>query len=467
MAADLARIHEIVGRWAASAPDREALAFGDRRWTWAQVDDRVRRAAGALRAAGVGPGHRFAVLDKNHPACVELSLAASAIGAVNAVVNFRLSPEELVYVLNDCEAMLVVVGAEFTALLDGLRDRLPNVQRVVVLGGDADEYEALLAAAEPAGTPFDSAPDDCCVQLYTSGTTGYPKGAMLTQRSMTAHTVAVGPAYGMDEGTVNIVAMPLFHVGGTSWALGSMYAGGRTVIVREMVPSAILDLVESEAATHAFFVPAVVQMLIADPDRARAALGSLQVLGYGGSPMPAPLMERTLDTVPTPLYSVYGMTEMSGVFCVLGPDEHRDPERKHLRASAGRPLPMTTVRVVDPATGKDVEARAGRRVLGPVRPGDGRLLQQPGSDRRGVRRRLAAHRRRGPDRCRGLPVPRGSGQRPDHLRRGEHLSRGGRASARPAPGRRGGRRHRRTAREVGRDGQGRRRACRRGHPRRG
>jgi acyl-CoA synthetase (AMP-forming)/AMP-acid ligase II len=355
MAADLARIHEIVGRWAARAPDREALAFGDRRWTWAQVDDRVRRAAGALRAAGVGPGHRFAVLDKNHPACVELSLAASAIGAVNAVVNFRLSPEELVYVLNDCEAMLVVVGAEFTALLDGLRDRLPNVQRVVVLGGDADEYEALLAAAEPTGTPFDSTPDDCCVQLYTSGTTGYPKGAMLTQRSMTAHTVAVGPAYGMDEGTVNIVAMPLFHVGGTSWALGSMYAGGRTVIVREMVPSAMLDLVESEAATHAFFVPAVVQMLIADPDRARAALGSLQVLGYGGSPMPAPLMERTLDTVPTPLYSVYGMTEMSGVFCVLGPDEHRNPERKHLRASAGRPLPMTMVRVVDPATGKDVE----------------------------------------------------------------------------------------------------------------
>src|SRR3954454_6380152 len=121
-----------------------------------------------------------------------------------------------------------------------------------------------------------------------------------------------------------------------------------------MVPAAVLDLIEARGATHAFFVPAVIQMLIADPERARKALGSLQVLGYGGAPMPAPLMERTLAVLPTPLYSVYGMTEMSGVFCVLGPDEHRDLERKHLRASAGRPLPGSVVRVVDAATGEDV-----------------------------------------------------------------------------------------------------------------
>jgi acyl-CoA synthetase (AMP-forming)/AMP-acid ligase II len=349
------RIFDIIERWAADAPDREALAFGDQRWTWAQLDDRIRRAAGALRASGLGPGDHLAVLDKNHPACLELTLAASLIGAANVVVSFRLAPEELAHVLDDSAAQLVVAGAEFAQTLAGLRDRLPRVREVVVLGGDGDEYEAWLAAAQPVTVPYASAPEECFLVLYTSGTTGWPKGVMLTQRSMTAHTRVVAPAYAMDEGAVNIVAMPLFHVGGTSWALGSMSAGGRTIIVREPVPGALLGVIESRQATHAYFVPAMIGMLLADPARARVALRSLQVLAYGGAPLPGPLMERTLGVLPvTPLYEVYGMTETSGVLCVLGPEEHRDPRCPRLRASAGRPLPGNEVRVVDPATGTDV-----------------------------------------------------------------------------------------------------------------
>jgi acyl-CoA synthetase (AMP-forming)/AMP-acid ligase II len=271
------------------------------------------------------------------------------------VVSFRLSREELAHVLGDSAARVVVAGAEFAAALAGVRDRLPGVREVVVLGGDGDEYEEWLAAAEPVTGPYGSAPDDCFLQLYTSGTTGRPKGAMLTQRSMTAHTRVAAPAYAMDESTINIVATPLFHVGGTSWALGSMSAGGRTIIVRDVIPGDLLGIIESRQATHAFFVPAVIQMLLAGPAPARSALRSLKVLAYGGSPMPAPLMERTLNVLPAaPLYSVYGMTEMSGVFCKLGPDEHRDAQRPQLRASAGRPLPGSEVRVVDPGTGTDV-----------------------------------------------------------------------------------------------------------------
>jgi acyl-CoA synthetase (AMP-forming)/AMP-acid ligase II len=354
MAIEFSRIFDLVERWAGDAPDREALAFGEQSWTWAQLDDRVRRAAGALRASGLGPGDHLAVLDKNHPACLELTLAASLTGTANVVVNFRLAAEELAHVLDDSAAQVVVVGAEFAETLAGLRGRLPRVREVVVLGGDGDEYEKWLAAAEPVTAPYASAPEDCFLVLHTSGTTGWPKGAMLTQRSMTAHTRVVAPAYAMDEATVSIVATPLFHVGGTSWALGSMSTGGRTIIVREPVPGALLGLIESRHVTHAYFAPAVIQALLADPAQARSALRSLEVLAYGGSPLPPPLLERTLTVLPAALYSVYGMTETSGVLCKLGPDEHRDQRRAYLRASAGRPLPGNQVRVVDPGTGTDV-----------------------------------------------------------------------------------------------------------------
>jgi acyl-CoA synthetase (AMP-forming)/AMP-acid ligase II len=155
--ADARDIFGVVERWVAEAPDREALVFGEQSWTWAQLDDRVRRAAGALRASGLGPGDHLAVLDKNHPVCLELTLAASLIGAANVVVNFRLAPEELAHVLDDSAAHVVVVGAEFAETLRGLCDRLPRVREVVVLGGDGDEYEKWLAAAEPLTAPYASA----------------------------------------------------------------------------------------------------------------------------------------------------------------------------------------------------------------------------------------------------------------------------------------------------------------------
>lgn len=233
----------------------------------------------------------------------------------------------------------------------GVRDRLPKVREVVVLGGDGDEYEKWLAAAKPVTEPYGSMPEDYFLQLYTSGTTGWPKGAMLTQRSMTAHTRVVAPAYAMDESTINIIAMPLFHVGWTSWAPS---ADGRTPIVREPVPGALLRLIVSREVTRAYFAPAMIQALLADPARARPALRSLTVLAYGGSPLPEPLTQRTLTVLPTRLYAMYEMTETSGVLCTLGPDQYRDRRRTYLRASAGRPLPGHEVRVVDPGTGTDV-----------------------------------------------------------------------------------------------------------------
>lgn len=354
MELEAGHIFDVVERQIADRPDREALAYGDREWTWAQLGDRVLRAAGALRSRAVGPGDRVAFIDKNHPACLELTLAASLLGAAHAVINYRLSPEEFAYVLRDSGAQIAVVGHEFEDTVNAIRHQVPDLRHVIILGGAADEYEDMIAGADPISDRYIPEPDDCFLQLYTSGTTGWPKGAMLTHRSVLAHSRAIETAYGFDETTVNLVAMPLFHVGGTCWALAGMAAGCRTILTREVNPTGILEVIKREQVTHAFLVPAVIQMLLQEESVVEST-PSLRVLGYGGSPMPAPLIERLLGTLNTPVYSVYGMTETSGIVCVLGPDEHRDPQRTHLLKSVGRPVSGVEVRVVDPVHGRDVE----------------------------------------------------------------------------------------------------------------
>ncbi len=348
-------IGAILRHWVAATPEREALRVGEVAWTWRALADRVNRLGRALREDGVLPGGRIALLDKNGNAHIEATLAAAAFGFANTIVNWRLASDELRYVLNDCGASVLLVGAEFAPLSDQIRDQLTDLRLVIVLGGEDDGYESYLAAAPADDEPaYIAQSDDCFVQLYTSGTTGFPKGAMLTHRSLGAHTLAASAVFGFDLDSVNMVAMPLFHVGGTSWALQSLYVGARTVIVREVVPADILEQIQRLRVTHGFFVPTVYEFFLALPNLADYDLSSVKCLGYGGSPMPAPLMRRCLEVFDKDFYQVYGATEASGVFCVLRPEDHRDASHPERLASAGRPISGVELRVVDPASDKDV-----------------------------------------------------------------------------------------------------------------
>jgi acyl-CoA synthetase (AMP-forming)/AMP-acid ligase II len=354
MAMTIDRVADPLRRFAAEAPNEEALRYEDRAWTWSEWAERLRRAAMAQVAAGLRPGDRVAFLDKNHPACLEITLACSLVGTANAVINWRLAADEVAYAIGDSGARVLFVGAEFVPVVDQIRAKLPAVERVVVVGGDGDGYEAWLGEAASGEPEHRPRPDDCFLQLYTSGTTGFPKGAMLTHRSMAAHNAAAAAAFGFTRDTVNLVAMPLFHVGGTSWALAGMAVGARTILVREVVPDAILDEIAREGVTHAFFVPAVYGFFTQLAGVAERDYSSLRCLGYGGAPMPPPLMRQCLEIFPVDFYQVYGMTEMSGVFSVLGPADHRDAAHPERLLSAGRPVAGAEVRVVDPATGKDL-----------------------------------------------------------------------------------------------------------------
>ena len=151
-------LDERVAQWAEIKPDAEAMDYLDRSWTWSQWNDRIRRLAGALTERGIGRGDVVAFLDKNHPACVELTYAAASLGAANAVINFRLAADELDFVLNDSDAKLLVVGAEFAPAIDKIRDRLSHIEHVITVtpdGGDGDDYEAMLAAASPVDRSAD------------------------------------------------------------------------------------------------------------------------------------------------------------------------------------------------------------------------------------------------------------------------------------------------------------------------
>lgn len=349
-------IASIVDHWRAVKPDSEAVRYGSTSWTWTELADRVARNAAVQLAAGLRPGDRVAYLDKNHPACLETSLACSRIGTANAVVNFRLAPDEVRFVINDAQARVVFVGTELLPVLAKIRDDLPTVQRVIVVGGDQDEYEELLAAVEPFTDAPGRSPDTAFLQLYTSGTTGFPKGAMLTDAGMTAHSTASKGVVDVEDDSVSLVAMPLFHVGGSSWALSGLFHGAKIVVVRDIDPMKLLDEIVEQRVTHAFLVPAVFGFLLMVPDVAERDYSAIKALIYGASPMPLPLLRRSIAAFGVDFYQVYGMTEASGGVTMLGAAEHHDTEHEYRLDSAGKALGDVELLIVDPVTGEPLGA---------------------------------------------------------------------------------------------------------------
>jgi acyl-CoA synthetase (AMP-forming)/AMP-acid ligase II len=348
---------DAVAQWAAVQPGAEALTYGPVRWTWAQWDDRIRRVAGGLAALGLGRGGRVAFLDKNNPACLEVCLGAGLLGAATAVVNWRLAAGELDYVINDSGATVLFAGSDLLPAVAAIRDRLPHVREVITVGGPSDSYEPFLGAARPVpGRHAEVSDEDLWLVMYSSGTTGRPKGVMLSHRNIVAHTRNAVPIAPMEPGDRNLVAMPLFHVGGTCYALFGIYWGMPSTFTREPDPASLLAAFAA-GATHAFLVPAVVAGLLAGGEPAIAALSGLKYLIYGAAPMPLPVLRQALAAWPRLNFvQVYGQTELAGVISALSAPAHRDPARPDRLASAGTLLAGAELRVVDPATGKDVAA---------------------------------------------------------------------------------------------------------------
>jgi acyl-CoA synthetase (AMP-forming)/AMP-acid ligase II len=349
-------VDDRLAHWAAETPDAEAVTYGDRTWTWSEWNERVRRAAGGLQGLGIGRGDVVSFLDKNHPACVEISLAAGSLGAANAIINWRLAGDEVDHAVNDCGARVLFVGSELMPMVDKIRDRLPAVERIIEVtpdGGHGDEYEAWLAGSEPVSRPADVEPEDVCLVMYSSGTTGRPKGVMLTHTNMVQHTVNAHEGWEFEPGDKSMVSMPLFHVGGSSYMLFGIHDGVPSVMTRDPDGASLAGAI-LKGANRTFLVPAVLaQVLQAGPDAVKL-FGALKTYTYGAAPMPLPLLRAAMEAWPnTEFIQVYGLTEVAGVATHLLPDAHTDAEHPERLVSAGQPIPGCEVRIVDPATLED------------------------------------------------------------------------------------------------------------------
>ena len=278
---------------------------------------------------------------------------------------------------------------------------------------------------------------------------------MLSHANMVAHTLNAHEGWGFDPGDKNMVAMPLFHVGGSSYVLFGIHDGVPSVMTRDPDGASLAGAIMA-GANRTFLVPAVLAQVLQSGDDAIRLFGRLKTYCYGASPMPMPLLRAAMQAWPdTDFIQVYGLTEVGGVITHLMPEAHRDADHPERLVSAGQPIPGAEVRVVDPGTLEDVPDRRARRAVVPYAAADEGLPRQAGGDRRGDhRRRLVPHRRPRQGRRGRLRLRRGPAQGHDHQRRRERLQPRGRAGARRAPGGHGGRGHRRPRRHLGRVGQG-------------
>jgi len=349
---------DIIREHARERPDAPMLTFGERVVTWHEMDERSTRVAQALRAAGVGSQDRIAFLDKNGLEYFEVLFGGGKLNVVNVAVNWRLAPREIEYIINDAGAKVLVAGPGFGSHLDEIEASLATVRKIVVIGGHPrhEAYEAWLGARPAEDPAAPSAPDDVAMQLYTSGTTGRPKGAMIANRNLFTLLGRVSGAWGLDATSVNVVCMPLFHIGGSGWALVGMYHGAHSILFRDFVPQELLAAIPRHRITNAVFVPAMLQFMSAVPGAADGDYSSLRSIVYGASPITNEVLVRSLKTFRCRFIQVYGLTETTGAITQLESEDH-DPDgpRAHLLRSAGRPYSWVEIRIVDPDSGKDRE----------------------------------------------------------------------------------------------------------------
>jgi acyl-CoA synthetase (AMP-forming)/AMP-acid ligase II len=342
----------------AICPDKTAIVFEDKRYTFSQLNERVNRLANGLLKLGIKKGDRVAFLQVNCNQCVETYFAVAKAGAIYLPLNFRAKEKELAYMLNTAEASTMIAGERYVSMIQAIQPDIKSLKHLISIETkhpDMHFYEDIIktSSAEELVTPIDD--KDTTMLMYTAGTTGFPKGVMLSHTSFSTYMLEnVSPA-DPESDESNILTVPLYHVAGIQAMMAAIYGGRTLVMERQFEPEEWMTLVEREKANRAMMVPTMLKQLLDHPNFKKHDLSSLRVITYGAAPMPLPVIRKALEEFPgVSFINAFGQTETASTITSLGPEDHHitgTPEEKEKKlkrlASIGKPMHDVQMKVVN------------------------------------------------------------------------------------------------------------------------
>lgn len=372
---------DVIAHQCAVRPDAPAQVFEGVPTSYAQLNQYANSVANGLRGEGLAAQHRIAYLGRNSDVYFELLFGAARAGTVLIGLNWRLAAPEIAFILNDGEAQILFVEEMFRPVVDACLPQCPGIRKVIYTSGAAADYRGWRDAQSDVEPDITVAEDDVVMQMYTSGTTGWPKGVLISHRCFMAQMAAADAAADWGQwrdDDISLVAMPTFHIGGTMWAFTAFYQGCVNLLLPAAEMSAVLRAIETRRASRMFVVPALLQAMVND-DGARAAdLGSMRVIIYGASPIAEDVLRRSMQLFANAIFTQhYGMTETAGSIAALPPADH-DLQGSPRMKSCGKPFAGVDVKIVSPEG----------EVLPPG--GVGEILIRTGSVMRGYFKRDAA-----------------------------------------------------------------------------
>jgi len=348
------RLHDYLDFHAREHAEVNFAVLGDRSLTYAEAVAEANRLANAFVSVPLEKGDRVAILSKNSIEYPLLFYAASKAGVVPVPLNYRMAAPEWVYMINDAQAKMLVASSAYVSIVDGFRSELKSVERFVAIDADGpegwDDYRRWVSGRPATAPDRVVADDDDVYQMYTSGTTGHPKGAVLTHSAVTSQIAQIGVVYSGTPGERMLIVAPVYHAAAAITVFAAVALGGCLYIQEDFNPLEVVRALSEERIVKATLVPAMIQAcLVFVPDIAERRYDDLQRITYGASPIAEETLRRAVDAFKCEFVQAYGMTETTAIISYLLAADHERAmtDKPNLLLSAGRPLLGTEVRVVD------------------------------------------------------------------------------------------------------------------------
>ena len=349
-----------------NAGNHLAVVHGSEHLSYEDLDHRVDKVASALSRDGIAVGDHVGYLGQNSLGSIEILLGCARTGAVGVYYNWRLAPNELAFVIADSAPKLLVCDASFASVAYSAVRELTTPPRVIVRSAplaaaveeDSTAYEEWVQPGTPSTQTVALSGEQVAVQLYTSGTTGLPKGARLTHGGLAAALPDAASFWQLSGDSRVLSVLPLFHIAGIGTAVATLWAGGTLIIAQDASPRATLNDIETHGLTHIILASSMLKALVEAPEFDRTDLSTLRTVSYGAAPITASVLTTILDRLHCAVMQPYGLTETTGVLTLLTAEDHRSAHAAgdwSKLQSCGRARPHVELKVVDPVTGKDVE----------------------------------------------------------------------------------------------------------------